>query len=267
MVAHSNIQPLNKNPISLDFNMSNKTHFGFQEVDWQDKAKKVESVFSSVAKNYDIMNDAMSFGLHRLWKKHFVQRVNVCANAAILDLAGGTGDISIAMLKKLNKTGRVILSDINYEMLTQGRIQIQDKTFYPNLHFAQINAEALPFANNSFDRVTISFGLRNVTDKPKALAEMQRILKPGGKCCILEFSKPITELLKKGYDFYSFRIIPRLGELIAKDKASYEYLVESIRMHPDQETLKNMLLEANFDEANFENLSGGIVAIHQGYKY
>lgn len=247
--------------------MSKTTHFGYQTVDWQDKAKKVEAVFSSVANKYDVMNDAMSFGLHRLWKLHFIQTLGIRPNQRVLDLAGGTGDISQAILKKLKGTGQVILSDINLDMLEAGKEKITNKQFHSNLHYAQINAETLPFPDNYFDRITISFGLRNVTDKATALSEMYRVLKPSGRACILEFSTPTVDVLSKCYDFYSFNIIPKLGEIIANDKESYEYLVESIRMHPNQDDLKQIMTDSGFDEVTYENLSGGIVAIHKGFKY
>lgn len=247
--------------------MSKFTHFGYQEVPWSEKAKKVEAVFANVAQNYDLMNDLMSLGMHRLWKAHFIRKVHVKPHQTILDLAGGTGDIAVALAKKLAGTGHVILSDVNHAMLAEGKQKIADKYFLKNLSFSEIDAEQIPLADNSLDRVTISFGLRNVTDKPAALKEMYRVLRPGGKAMILEFSKPSHGLLDKLYDTYSFSVIPVLGDFIAKDKASYQYLVESIRKHPDQPTLCKLMTSAGFDEARYENLTGGIVAIHEGFKY
>lgn len=250
-----------------DHIMSKFTHFGFEEVPWADKAKKVEAVFSNVSQNYDIMNDLMSLGIHRIWKTHFVRKVGAREGQTILDLAGGTGDIAVELCKKIHDKGQVILSDINLAMLEAGRRRILDKQFFTSLKFMQIDAESIPLPTNSLDRITMSFGLRNVTDKPKALAEMYRTLKPGGSCFILEFSKPTSPLIEKIYDTYSFSVIPFLGELIARDRTSYEYLVQSIRMHPCQKTLKDIMTQAGFDEVRYENLSGGIVAIHQGIKY
>lgn len=244
-----------------------KTHFGYQQVPESEKAGKVRGVFDSVAENYDLMNDVMSVGVHRLWKKFTIGQARPRKGHKILDIAGGTGDLAIAFSKAVGKEGQVILSDINAAMLNVGRDRLIDKGIFENVSYAQLNAECLPFADNSFDRITIAFGLRNVTDIDKALASMQRVLKPGGMCLVLEFSKPTAPGLKPLYDAYSFKLLPKMGEWIANDRESYQYLAESIRMHPDQETLKQKMLDAGFDDADYFNLSGGIVALHKGYKY
>ena len=245
----------------------NTTHFGFTEVPIHEKSNRVADVFHSVASQYDVMNDAMSFGLHRLWKQFTIAQSDVRPGNHVLDIAGGTGDLSLAFLKKVGKTGLVILSDINEKMLQQGRNRLIDKGITENIEFVQADAENLPFHDNQFDCLSIAFGLRNVTDKQRALHSMYRVLKPGGRLLVLEFSKPVTPLLNKIYDGYSFNIIPKLGRFIANDEASYQYLVESIRMHPDQETLKNMMEIAQFEDVKYHNLTGGIVALHKGYKY
>ena len=244
------------------------THFGFDEVPVSKKQERVASVFDSVANNYDLMNDVMSFGIHHLWKKFTLELCGLRPGHIVLDLAGGTGDLAIKQAELVGDTGQVYLADINAAMLQQGRDRVIDKGMMHQIETIQCNAETLPFADNTFDCITIAFGLRNVTDKPGALASMRRVLKPGGRLCVLEFSKPLYEPLKKVYDFYSFKILPQLGEWIAKDRASYQYLAESIRMHPDQETLRQMMLdEAGFDEVDVYNLSGGIVALHRAFKY
>jgi demethylmenaquinone methyltransferase/2-methoxy-6-polyprenyl-1,4-benzoquinol methylase len=243
------------------------THFGFKEVPLQDKVHKVGEVFRSVASNYDRMNDAMSLGMHRLWKKMAIDLSQVKAGQTVLDLAAGTGDLSRALAKRVGPKGQVISSDINPAMLAEGRKKCLDAGIFNNISFLEINAEQLPFDDNHFDRVTIGFGLRNVTDKDQALREMFRVLKPGGMALILEFSKPAYAWLESLYDAYSFHVIPPLGEWLANDRDSYQYLVESIRMHPDQETLKTMMETAGFDKAVYLNVSGGIVAIHRGYKW
>lgn len=242
------------------------TDFGFQQIPTKDKVAHVAEVFHSVAPQYDIMNDLMSLGMHRFWKRFAISQTQLKLGDCALDLAGGTGDISQLLLDKVGKNGHVTLSDINSSMLQAGRARLTNQNYLHNIDYVQADAEHLPFANNTFDGVTISFGLRNITQKENALAEMYRVLKPGKKLIILEFSKPKYALLNRIYDQYSFKIIPKLGEWIAKDKASYQYLVESIRMHPDQETLASMLEKAKFEKVGYHNLSGGIVALHYGYK-
>lgn len=243
------------------------THFGFQQVPLQDKVKKVAQVFNSVASQYDLMNDLMSMGVHRLWKQFLIQTSGVRSGHKILDLAGGTGDLTRMFAKQVGATGNVVLADINAAMLNVGRDRLIDEGLINNISYSQVNAEQLPFAENHFDRISIAFGLRNVTDKSKALASMYETLKPGGQLLVLEFSKPVLPLLNKLYDTYSFSFLPKLGAWIAGDAASYQYLVESIRMHPDQNTLKNMILEVGFDECEYHNLTGGIVALHRAWKY
>jgi len=243
------------------------THFGYRDVPVDEKQKLVGRVFTSVASKYDLMNDLMSFGVHRLWKRWFASTSGVRAGDAVLDLAGGTGDIAALLLPLVGDKGSVVLGDINAAMLRTGRDRLLDQGFVRNLDYAQLNAEALAFPNASFDAVTIAFGLRNVTDKDAALREMYRVLKPGGRVLILEFSAVQSQLLKRLYDFHSFEVLPRLGKLIANDADSYQYLAESIRKHPDQSTLKGMLEAAGFAQVDVRNLSGGIVAIHRGYKF
>ncbi|MBS0432443.1 MAG: bifunctional demethylmenaquinone methyltransferase/2-methoxy-6-polyprenyl-1,4-benzoquinol methylase UbiE [Proteobacteria bacterium] len=242
------------------------THFGYREVPVREKQKLVGEVFTSVAGKYDLMNDLMSFGVHRLWKRFFVATSGVRPGDRILDLAGGTGDIAALLLPRVGEKGEVIVGDINAAMLRTGRDRLLDRGLHARLRWAQLNAEALPFPEDSFDAVTIAFGLRNVTDKERALTEMQRILKPGGRALILEFSRVRSEFLKPLYDFHSFRVLPRLGRLIADDEASYRYLAESIRKHPDQDTLRAMMEAAGLRGVQVNNLSAGIVAIHRGYK-
>jgi len=242
------------------------THFGFRDVPLADKQKLVGQVFTSVARSYDLMNDLMSFGVHRLWKRHFVAVSGVRKGDRVLDLAGGTGDIAALLKPVVGDEGEVVVGDINAAMLGVGRDRLTDRGLVAGLRWAQMNAEALPFPDNSFDAITIAFGLRNVTDKDKALADMQRILKPGGRLLVLEFSKVRSPLLSKLYDMHSFQILPRLGRLFANDADSYRYLAESIRKHPDQETLKDMMIHAGFGHVEVRNLTDGIVAIHRGYK-
>jgi demethylmenaquinone methyltransferase/2-methoxy-6-polyprenyl-1,4-benzoquinol methylase len=242
------------------------THFGFRDVPLADKARHVREVFDSVADNYDLMNDLMSFGVHRLWKRFAIGMADLKPGQCVLDLAGGTGDLTRLMAPRVGRKGLVVLSDINAAMLGNGRSQLLDKGIAGNVDFAQANAEQLPFRDNSFDLVTMAFGLRNVTDKQQALNSIYRVLRPGGRLLVLEFSRPVAAL-KPAYDFYSFSILPKLGRLVAKDEASYRYLAESIRMHPDQQTLRSMMQQAGFENCDYHNLTGGIVAIHRGYKY
>jgi demethylmenaquinone methyltransferase/2-methoxy-6-polyprenyl-1,4-benzoquinol methylase len=242
------------------------THFGFRDVPVADKARHVREVFDSVADNYDLMNDLMSFGVHRLWKRFTIGMADLQPGQYVLDLAGGTGDLTRLMAPRVGREGLVVLSDINAAMLGNGRSQLLDKGIAGNVDFAQANAEQLPFRDNSFDLVTMAFGLRNVTDKQQALASIYRVLRPGGRLLVLEFSRPAAAL-KPAYDFYSFSILPKLGRLVARDEASYRYLAESIRMHPDQQTLRDMMQQAGFENCDYHNLTGGIVAIHRGYKY
>jgi demethylmenaquinone methyltransferase/2-methoxy-6-polyprenyl-1,4-benzoquinol methylase len=243
------------------------TDFGFERVPWGDKAQRVRGVFDSVAGNYDLMNDLMSGGVHRLWKQFVLSLTSLRPGQQALDVAGGTGDLAAGMAKQVGQQGLIVLSDINAAMLNRGRDRLIDDGLVANVAYAQANAERLPFADHSFDCVTIGFGLRNVTDKPAALASMRRVLKPGGQLIVLDFSKPVAPGLKPLYDAYSFRILPMLGKWVANDEASYRYLAESIRMHPDQETLLTMLRDAGLEDCRYHNLTGGIVAVHRGYRY
>ena len=238
----------------------NVTHFGFKDVKAEEKAGKVADVFHSVASKYDIMNDLMSLGIHRIWKKLTIESSGVRSGHKVLDIAGGTGDLTMQFAKRVGEQGKVILADINSSMLNVGRDRLLDKGYGSNIDFVQANAEALPFPSNYFNCVSIAFGLRNVTDKDKALASMARVLKPGGRLLILEFSKPSNEMLAKVYDKYSFTALPMMGKLITNDSESYQYLAESIRMHPNQETLKGMMENAGFANCRYHNMSGGIVA-------
>ncbi|MFQ3229089.1 bifunctional demethylmenaquinone methyltransferase/2-methoxy-6-polyprenyl-1,4-benzoquinol methylase UbiE [Reinekea sp.] len=242
------------------------THFGYKTVKSEEKQAMVADVFHSVAAKYDIMNDLMSFGVHRVWKKYTIEMSGVRVGNRVLDIAGGTGDLTRAFSKRVGPQGQVILADINESMLKVGRDKLADKGVAGNLEVVQANAEVLPFPTDYFDVVTIAFGLRNVTDKDKAIAEMLRVLKPGGRLLVLEFSKPKSELLSKAYDLYSFKALPLMGKLVTQDADSYQYLAESIRKHPDQETLKQMMLDAGFARVSFHNLTGGIVAMHRGVK-
>ena len=243
------------------------THFGYQQVDWEDKQRRVADVFDSVAENYDIMNDVMSFGIHRLWKRFAVEQAGVRPGQKILDLAGGTADLAARLSRLVGTDGEVVVGDINAAMLNIGRERLLDNGVTGNVGFVQANAESLPFPDCSFDCITIAFGLRNVTDKEKALESMHRVLKPGGRVLILEFSKPLVPGLRQLYDFYSFNVLPVMGRLIARDAKSYRYLAESIRMHPDQEKLKVMMEQAGFEDCDYFNLSGGIVALHRGFRF
>lgn len=241
-----------------------KTHFGFQTVDEQEKARRVAGVFTSVAGKYDIMNDLMSAGLHRLWKRFAISVSGVREGQRVLDVAGGSADLSRLFLKKVGDSGQVILTDINNAMLRTGRNRLLDEgTPTP---VAQCDAEHLPFPDNYFDCVSIAFGLRNVTHKDAALREMQRALKPGGRLIVLEFSK-VAKPLEKIYDAYSFKLLPKIGQLVAKDADSYRYLAESIRMHPGQEELKRMMEQAGLERVEYFNMTGGVVAVHRGYKF
>ena len=242
------------------------THFGFRDVPVKDKAGHVREVFDSVADDYDLMNDLMSFGIHRLWKRYAISMTGLRPGQQVLDLAGGTGDLTRLIAPRIGDSGHVVLSDINAAMLANGRSRLIDKGITGNVSFALANAERLPFHDNHFDLVTIAFGLRNVTNIQHALNSIFQTLRPGGRLLILEFSKPASAL-KPAYDFYSFNVLPKLGQLIADDADSYRYLAESIRMHPDQETLQGMMEQAGFEDCDYHNLSGGIVAVHRGYRF
>lgn len=242
------------------------THFGYREVPTSEKAHHVAEVFHSVAGKYDLMNDLMSMGIHRLWKWFTINNSGVRRGAKVLDLAGGTGDLTRKFSQMVGDSGQVVLADINASMLSVGRDRLTDDGLVGNIEYVQANAEALPFPDNSFDCITMAFGLRNVTDKDKALASMYRVLKPGGQLMVLEFSKP-ADWLASAYDAYSFHLLPRIGKIITGDEDSYRYLAESIRMHPDQETLKQMMETAGFERTSYHNMTAGIVALHRGYKF
>ncbi|MFT6253834.1 MAG: demethylmenaquinone methyltransferase/2-methoxy-6-polyprenyl-1,4-benzoquinol methylase [Granulosicoccus sp.] len=244
----------------------NTTHFGFQEVPIEEKAHRVADVFHSVAGKYDLMNDLMSGGVHRLWKRFTIELSAVRPGHKVLDIAGGTGDLAYKFSTLVGDAGQVILSDINSSMLNVGRDRLIDLGVNQNVQYVQLDAQHIPFDDNSFDCITISFGLRNVTDKDLALRSILRVLKPGGRLLVLEFSKPKNALLEKVYDQYSFRLLPAIGKLITNDAESYRYLAESIRMHPDQETLKGMMADAGFENVEYHNMTGGIVALHKGIK-
>ena len=247
--------------------MSDKTtHFGYKQVNVEEKAGKVAEVFHSVAGNYDLMNDLMSGGIHRLWKRVTIEMSGVRPGHSVLDIAGGTGDLAAKFSKIVGPEGTVVLADINDSMLKVGRDRLVDRGITDNVRFSQADAQYLPFPDNTFDVITIAFGLRNVTDKDMALRSMLRVLKPGGKLLVLEFSKPPNQLLSKIYDGYSFNILPKLGKLFANDADSYQYLAESIRMHPDQEALLSMMDNAGFEKTDYHNMTGGIVALHRGVK-
>jgi demethylmenaquinone methyltransferase/2-methoxy-6-polyprenyl-1,4-benzoquinol methylase len=244
----------------------NTTHFGFKQVPKEEKVALVRDVFDSVANSYDLMNDLMSLGIHRIWKRVAVQLSNVRSGESVLDLAGGTGDLTRLFEKRVGNQGSVVLADINSEMLRTGRNRLIDHGLIGNVHYAQVNAECLPFKDNTFDCVCIGFGLRNVTDKDAALRSMYRVLKPGGRVIVLEFSHPIDPVTEKVYDFYSFNLLPKIGAIVAKDENSYRYLAESIRMHPKQDELKRMMEAAGLERCDFYNMTQGIVAVHRGYK-
>ena len=242
------------------------THFGYKEVPEDEKVRMVGGVFHSVASRYDLMNDLMSGGIHRIWKRVAIELSGVRPGQQILDVAGGSGDLTSRFSREVGPTGKVVLSDINSSMLGTGRDRLLDEGVCGNVEFVLADAEALPFRESSFDCVTIAFGLRNVTHKERALASMLRVLKPGGRLLVLEFSKPTSEFLGKLYDAYSFGVIPKIGRLIAGDEDSYRYLAESIRMHPDQDTLRDMMEDAGFERCDYHNMTGGIVAIHRGFR-
>lgn len=246
---------------------SKSTHFGYKTVEADKKADLVAGVFHSVAAKYDIMNDVMSFGIHRFWKRYTIEVSGARPGMKVLDLAGGTGDLTAKFSHLVGDKGEVVLADINDSMLKVGRTKLRDRGIVSNVIYVQANAEALPFPDNHFDIITIAFGLRNVTDKDAALRSMNRVLKPGGKLLVLEFSKPQHEVMRKVYDLYSFKVLPKMGQLITKDADSYEYLAESIRMHPDQDTLKQMMVDAGFEQVDYTNMTDGIVALHRGYKF
>ena len=246
-------------------NNSKQTSFGFRQVDEKDKADLVGDVFDSVAQNYDLMNDLMSFGIHRLWKKIAVETSGLREDFIVLDLAGGTGDMVKLMRSKISNKGSIILSDINWSMLKEGRNRLIDEGV-EDVQIAQIDAQYLPFKDNTFDLITIAFGLRNVTDKKAALKSILSSLKPGGRLMILEFSRPTNEFFRELYDIFSFEVIPKIGEFVAQSEDSYRYLAESIRMHPTQEELKDLMESVGFSNCNFDDLTNGVVAIHSGKK-
>mgnify|MGYP000362553626 CR=1 FL=1 len=241
------------------------TSFGFRQIDSREKSKMVGNVFDTVASNYDLMNDLMSFGIHRLWKRVAIESSSLRKDSKVLDLAGGTGDMVKLMRDKVGEEGLIVLSDINRSMLEEGRDRLINDGV-EGINIAQIDAQFIPFEDETFDLITIAFGLRNVTDKDKAMRSMLRALKKGGKLIVLEFSRPTNEIFREIYDVFSFEIIPKIGELIANTEESYRYLAESIRMHPTQEELKTMMEEAGFKDCNYENLTNGVVAIHSGVK-
>ncbi|OPX54486.1 demethylmenaquinone methyltransferase / 2-methoxy-6-polyprenyl-1,4-benzoquinol methylase [Oceanospirillum multiglobuliferum] len=247
-------------------NEKQTTHFGYQQVAVDEKAGKVAEVFHSVAAKYDLMNDLMSMGIHRLWKRMTIEMSGVRQGHQVLDIAGGTGDLTLKFSRLVGKEGRVVLADINDSMLKVGRDKLLDKGCSGNVEFVQANAECLPFPDNTFDCITIAFGLRNVTDKDMALRSMARILKPGGRLLVLEFSKPTNPVMSKIYDTYSFTALPFMGKLVTNDSESYRYLAESIRMHPDQETLKGMMEAAGLSRVEYHNMTSGVVALHRGIK-
>ena len=247
-------------------NTENTTHFGYKDVPTEEKQAMVADVFHSVAAKYDVMNDLMSFGVHRLWKRFTIDMSGVRPGNKVLDLAGGTGDLTKKFSKIVGPSGKVVLADINSSMLEVGRERLTNQGYVGNIEYVQANAQYLPFEDNTFDVITIAFGLRNVTDKDEALRSMFRVLKPGGRLLVLEFSQTNNPLLKKAYDLYSFTALPFMGKLVTNDSESYKYLAESIRMHPDQETLKGMMSDAGFNRVSYHNMTGGMVALHRGIK-
>ena len=247
-------------------NTNNTTHFGYKDVPTEEKQAMVADVFHSVAAKYDVMNDLMSFGVHRLWKRFTIDMSGVRPGNKVLDLAGGTGDLTKKFSKIVGPAGKVVLADINSSMLEVGRERLTNQGYVGNIEYVQANAQYLPFEDNTFDVITIAFGLRNVTDKDEALRSMFRVLKPGGRLLVLEFSQANNPLLKKAYDLYSFTALPLMGKIVTNDSESYKYLAESIRMHPDQETLKGMMQDAGFNRVSYHNMTGGMVALHRGIK-
>lgn len=243
------------------------THFGFAEVPESEKAGRVAGVFHSVASQYDLMNDLMSFGVHRIWKQITIESSGIRRGSSVLDLAGGTGDLAAAFAKRVGDEGRVVLADINNAMLSVGRDRLIDKGSYNQIRWVQADAEKLPFEDKSFDCVTIAFGLRNVTRKEDALKSIYRVIKPGGRLLVLEFSKPVSPALEMVYDRYSFDLLPKIGQWVTGDEDSYRYLAESIRKHPDQDSLQAMMEQAGFDKVSYTNLTGGIVALHKGFRF
>lgn len=243
------------------------THFGYRTIAKDQKALMVADVFHSVAAKYDLMNDLMSFGIHRIWKRFAIQCSGVRRGQKVMDLAGGTGDLTFNFSRLVGEEGEVVLLDINDSMLKVGREKLRNRGILGNVSYVQANAEALPFPDDIFECIIISFGLRNVTEKKQVLKSTYRVLKPGGRLLILEFSRPHFKLMNKAYNLYLFYILPRIGEMVTHDAGSYRYLAESIQMHPDQETLKSMILESGFDSAEYFNMTGGIVALHRGYKF
>ncbi len=242
------------------------THFGYENVRVEEKAKRVAGVFHSVAAKYDVMNDLMSAGVHRIWKRFTIELSSVRKGDSVLDIAGGTGDLTRQFSSLVGPEGRVVLADINDSMLNVGRDKLTDLGVAGNVEYVQADAQYLPFPDNTFDCITIAFGLRNVTDKALALRSMLRVLKPGGRLLVLEFSKPTNPIVEKLYDRYSFSLLPFMGKLVANDADSYRYLAESIRMHPDQDTLKQMMIDAGFEQCRYYNMTGGVVAVHKGSK-
>jgi len=250
----------------MTVNKKKTTHFGFEEVPWHEKENRVADVFHSVAERYDLMNDVMSFGLHRLWKRYAVNLSGVRCGETVLDLAGGTGDLSAQFARRVGKNGKIILADINRSMLERGRNRLVDQGITGNVHFLQLSGEKLPFQGTPFNCISIAFGLRNFTDKMAALRSAYQVLQTSGRLLVLEFSKPQVPGLQSLYDAYSFKLLPALGRWIVNDESSYRYLAESIRMHPDQQSLKEMMEQAGFERCEYFNLCGGIVALHRGYK-
>ena len=248
-------------------NEEKTTHFGFTDVPESEKASRVAGVFHSVAARYDLMNDLMSFGIHRVWKQITIESSGVRPGGVVLDLAGGTGDLAAAFAKRVGDKGQVVLADINSAMLNVGRDKLIDTGNYNRIRWVQADAEKLPFEDKAFDCVTIAFGLRNVTRKEEALKSIYRVLKPGGRLLVLEFSKPASPILEQIYDKYSFELLPKMGKWVTGDAESYQYLAESIRKHPDQDTLRDMMETAGFSQASYTNLTGGVVALHKGFRF